>query len=176
MSVLSLWTLTGAASTAIAQAQETPRDGWNTFSGSWSAVGRRQTLQTEAGRDAAIVQLSGTLVLTGSGRSGGAGRSGELASAFRGEAIGFVDGDQPGSGRAVWTDSRGDLVFSALKVERLGTGRRVTGTITGGTGRYAGLTGDWDLTWQFVIETEDGEVQGRGADLKGRFRHAGTRP
>lgn len=75
----------------------------------------------------------------------------------------------------MWTDARGDVVFSVLKGERLATGRRIAGTITGGTGRYAGLTGDWELTWQFVVETEEGEVQGRAADLRGRFRRAETR-
>jgi hypothetical protein len=168
-SVLTAWTLSWASATATAQPQETSRDQGNTFAGSWSAVGRRQTLRTETGHDAAIIQLSGTLVIT---RAGGAGT---LPSAFRAEAIGFAEGDQPGVGRAVWTDSRGDVVFSTLNVERLGTGRRVIGTITGGTGRYAALAGEWDLTWQFVVETEDGEVQGRAADVKGRFRRAETR-
>src|SRR5262249_38600539 len=112
---------------------------------------------------------------SGSGRSGESGRSGGLPSAFRAQAIGFTDGDQFSAGRAVWTDSRGDLVFSVLKGERLATGRRIAGTITGGTGRYAGLTGNWELTWQFVVEADEGEVQGRATDLRGRFR-TGTRP
>jgi hypothetical protein len=178
--VLSVWTLMCGGPAAAVHGQETPRDAWNTFSGTWSAVGRRQTLRTEGGRPAAIIQLSGSVVLTGSGRSGdsggsgGSGTSGGLSSAFRAEAIGFDDGDQIGVGRAVWTDTRGDLVFSVLKGERLETGRRITATITGGTGRYAGLTGDWELTWQFVVATDDGEVQGRAVDLKGRFRHAET--
>src|SRR4029453_5013573 len=96
-------------------AQETPRDGWQTFSGTWSAVGRRQTLRTEGEPPAAIIQLSGTVVLTNVTTPRG------LPSAFRAEVIGFTDGDQLGAGRAVWTDARGDLVFSVLKGERLGT-------------------------------------------------------
>jgi len=39
----------------------------------------------------------------------------------------------------VWTDRLGDRLFSRLKGDPLETGRRVVGTITGGTGRYAGL-------------------------------------
>jgi hypothetical protein len=168
--VFCAWALAAADAAVAVHAQEAAREPWNTFGGSWSAIGRRQTLPTEGDRAAAIVQLSGTVVLSGSGESGGSGGSGGFSSAFRAEAIGFVDGDQLNGGRAVWTDTRGDRVFSVLKGERLATGRRVAGTITGGTGRYAGLTGDWALTWQFVVETEDGEVQGRAADLKGRFR------
>jgi hypothetical protein len=158
----------GAA--AIGHAQDLPRGSWNSFAGSWSAVGRRQTLPTETGRPAGIIELSGTLVVTREGASAA------FPSGFRAKAIGFDDGDQPGVGRAVWTDSRGDLIFSALRAERFGTGRRVTGTITGGTGRYAGLAGDWNLTWQFVVETEDGDLQGRAVDLRGRFRLAEPRP
>jgi hypothetical protein len=165
--VLSATTLTWAGGAALPQ--DRPRDEWTAFSGTWSAVGRRQTLRTETARAAAIVQLSGTLALSNAASSG-------LPVAFRAEAIGFDDGDRVGVGRAVWTDARGDVVFSVLNGERLETGRRVSGTITGGTGRYTGLTGEWALTWQFVVETDEGEVQGRAADVKGRFRRAATRP
>ena len=168
---VSVWTLMWTGTGATVQAQDT----WNTFGGTWSAVGRRQTLRTEGDRPAATIQLSGAVVLTSPAGSRGPGRSGDLSSAFRAEAIGFDDGDQVSAGRAMWTDARGDVVFSVLKGERLATGRRIAGTITGGTGRYAGLTGDWELTWQFVVETEEGEVQGRAADLRGRFRRAETR-
>jgi hypothetical protein len=162
LSVLMLASAGGATS----RAQDTSPAEWRAFGGTWSAVGRRQTLATEAARAAAIVQLSGAVVLS---------TSAGLSSAFHAEALGFDDGNGLAAGRAVWTDTRGDLVFSVLKGETLGTGRRVAATITGGTGRYAGIAGDWTLTWQFVVETEDGEVQGRASDLKGRFRGIETR-
>jgi hypothetical protein len=152
--VFCAWALAAADAVVAVHAQEAAREPWNTFGGSWSAIGRRQTLPTDGDRVAATVQVSGTLVLNSPAAPGG------LSRAFRAEAIGFSDGDQLNAGRAVWTDTRGDRVFSVLKGERLATGRRVSGTITGGTGRYAGLTGDWALTWQFVVETDEGEVQG----------------
>ena len=43
-------------------------------------------------------------------------------------------------------------MFSELRGEPVATGRRVVGTITGGTGRYAGVTGDYSLTWQYVAQ------------------------
>lgn len=157
--------LAGAA--AAARAQTSPADE-RAFSGSWSAIGRRQTVPTEEARPAAIVQLSGTVVLT---------TPAGLSRAFQAVAIGFDDGAQIAAGRAAWTDSRGDRVFSVMKGEPLATGRRVAGTITGGTGRYAGATGDWEMTWQFVVETEDGDMQGRAPDLHGRIRGVrGTAP
>jgi hypothetical protein len=164
--LLSALMLASAAVGATARAQESPQE-WRAFAGSWSAVGRRQSLPTEGPRAAAIVRLSGAVVL-----SSAAG----LSRAFHAEAIGFDDGNQIAAGRAVWTDTRGDLVFSALKGEAPATGRRIAGTITGGTGRYARITGDWELTWQFVVETEEGDVQGRASDLRGRFRGLETRP
>ena len=77
-------------------------------------------------------------------------------------------------GRAVWTDERGDRIFSRLRGEPLQTGKRLVGTITGGTGRYAGLEGEYSLTWQYVLPSEEGGVQGRAIGLTGRVRRAGT--
>lgn len=138
-----------------------PAEGERTFSGSWSATGQQETIPTEGVRAASIVRLSGSLVLTsGSGLSRG----------FRGEAIGFDDGAAVRLVRSVWTDDRGDRIFSELRGEPLEKGRRWIGTITGGSGRYARMSGEYELTWQYVIRTEEGAVQGRAADLKGRFR------
>jgi len=133
---------------------------WRSFQGSWSATGRRDTMPIENNGVAALVRLSGAVVLTGN--SG-------LTSGFRGEAIGFDDGNR-GAGRAVWTDARGDRIFSALVAEPLGTGKRVTATITGGTGRYRRIAGEYSLTWQYVVDAGDDAVQGRSVDLAGRFR------
>jgi len=146
----------GLALAASAPAQEN----WRTFEGSWSATVRRDTLPTEGEREAAIIHLSGAVVLT----------SGEgLSRGFRGEAIGFDDGQNIRVGRSVWTDDRGERIFAALEGEALATGRRTVGRVTGGTGRYEGLTGEFTLTWQYVVQAEDGTVQVRTTDLKGRY-------
>jgi hypothetical protein len=76
----------------------------------------------------------------------------------------------------VWTDARGDEVFSTLKGEPLQTGRRIVGAIGGGTGAYAGVTGEYELTWQYVVSGENDVVQGRTVNLKGRFRPTGKQP
>ena len=138
-----------------------------TFEGRWSAVGRRQTLPTEGDRVASIVEVSGAVVLA---------RGTRFSRGFRGEAIAFDDGRSIGAGRAVWTDAEGDRVFSRLTGLQLQTGRRIRGTITGGTGRYAGLRGAYELTWQYVSEGEGGVVQGRAADLNGVFAWGDEQP
>jgi hypothetical protein len=61
-------------------------------------------------------------------------------------------------------------VFSELKGEGTAAQNHIEGTIFGGTGRYAGLTGSYDFSWQFVIESDDGSIQGRAIGLKGRVR------
>ena len=89
---------------------------------------------------------------------------------FRSEVIALVDSDTGLVGRSVWTDEHGDQVFSELKGEGTAERNHITGTILGGTGRYAGATGSYEFSWQFVIEAEDGSIQGRAVDLKGRVR------
>ena len=89
---------------------------------------------------------------------------------FRADVIALVDTATGLTGRSVWTDEAGDQVFSELKGEGTATRNRIEGTILGGTGRYAGATGSYDFSWQYVIETEDGVIQGRTVGLKGRVR------
>jgi hypothetical protein len=71
-------------------------------------------------------------------------------------------------GQCVWTDERGDKVYSELKGELVATGNHIVGTFLGGTGRYAGITGEYSFQWLYVLESEDGTVSGRAVDLKGR--------
>jgi hypothetical protein len=136
-------------------------DGSRAFAGSWSATGQQETIPTEGPRAAAVVRLSGSLMVTGADG---------LSRGFLGEAIAFDDGHDVRLGRSVWTDDRGDRIFSELRGEPLETGRRWIGTITGGSGRYATISGEYALTWQYVVHTEDGAFQGRTANLTGRFR------
>jgi hypothetical protein len=160
-------TVAAAAAASVLQQPMAPAD-WRPFVASWSAAGERHTVPTESGQSAAIIRLSGAVVLTTATEG--------LSKGFYGEAIAFDDARGISAGRAVWTDTQGDRVFSTLKGEPLARQRRILGTITGGTGPYAGIVGDYELTWQYVVETEGGFVQGRAVDLKGRFRRSGVSP
>jgi hypothetical protein len=139
-------------------------DGWYEFQGSWIAAGRRHTLALVGDRRTSIVDLTGSMLLTGPGRPG---------VGFRAEVIGLGDTATEFTGRAVWTDETGDRVFSELRGQGTATRNKITGTFVGGTGRYAGATGNYELTWQYVVEAEDGTVQGRAVGLKGRV-HVGA--
>jgi len=152
---------------AIAGQATPPADGWRAFEGSWAISGQRYTVPVEGGATAAVVEASGAVVLA---------KAEALSHGFRGEAVTFDDGLGMSLGRAVWTDEHGDRLFSSLKGEPLATGKRIVGTITGGTGRYAGLEGEYSFTWQYVLSAEDGAIQGRAVGLRGRVRRKGTTP
>ncbi len=134
---------------------------WREFEGSWNATGSRRTIFIGAERKASIVNLEGTMLLVGAGRPG---------VGFRAEVIALVDSNTGLVGRSVWTDEHGDQVFSELNGEGTAERNHVTGTILGGTGRYAHAIGSYEFSWQFVIESEDGSIQGRAAGLRGRVR------
>jgi hypothetical protein len=131
------------------------------FEGSWNATGTRRTLSLgERGRSA-ILDLKGTMLLAGAGRPG---------TGFQGEAIALVDPKAGLVGRSVWTDERGDQVFGEFTGEGTAAKNRITGTFIGGTGRFAGIQGTYEFSWQYVVEGDNGMIQGRATGLKGRFR------
>ena len=134
---------------------------WVEFEGSWNAAGSRKTLSLGGDRRGAIVELRGSMLLSGAGRPG---------AGFHSEVIGLTDTATGFTGRSVWTDEHGDKVFSALEGEGTAARNHISGTLLGGTGRYAGVEGSYEFSWQFVLETEDGAIQGRALELKGRVR------
>ena len=89
---------------------------------------------------------------------------------FRADVLALSDSATGLVGRAVWTDDKGDQVYSELRGDGTAARNRIEGTFLGGTGRYAGATGTYEFSWQYLIESEDGTVQGRATGLKGRVR------
>jgi hypothetical protein len=126
-------------------------------------VGRRQQIALGGDRHASIVNLKGSMLLAGAGRPG---------VGFQAEVIGLADSTTGFQGRSVWTDEHGDQVYSELTGDGTAARNHVTGTILSGTGRYAGVTGSYDFSWQWVMDGEEGAVQGRAVDLQGRVRVA----
>ena len=136
---------------------------WREFQGTWTAVGKRQVIPLGGDRRASIADFNGSLMLTGPSRP---------AVGFRAEAIVLNDSVTGMVGRAVWTDERGDQVFSELRGETSAAGNRLFGRFLGGSGRYAGATGSYEFSWRFLLEAEDGTVQGQSMGLKGQVRAA----
>ena len=157
--MLALLVLLAAAVPGHAEAPPAA-DGWTDFAANWTAAGREDTLAMGA-RTASIIELAGPFVVT---------RGDGLSRGFFARAIAFVERGTLAIGRLVLTDEHGDQIFNDLKGQGIGTGRRIEGTITGGTGRYADVEGDFRFDWQYVIHTDDGTIQGRAVGLTGRYR------
>jgi hypothetical protein len=138
---------------------------WREFEGTWTAAGSRQSIALGADRKASVSTLKGSLMLSGASRP---------AVGFRAEVVVLNDSATGMVGRAVWTDAHGDQAWSELRGEGTATGNRIVGTFVAGTGRYAGVTGNYEFSWRFVLETEDGTVQGQSVGLKGRVRGGGA--
>ncbi|HTR03803.1 MAG TPA: hypothetical protein VMN82_11445 [Thermoanaerobaculia bacterium] len=159
--------LLAAAGAACLLASAAAAGEWRPFSATWTLAGTRTTLPTEGARPAAVVHVSGSLVTT---------KGDVIGRGFYGEVIGFDDGGTLLVGRAVFTDERGDKVFATLRAQPLGTGRTATGTITGGTGRWAGLEGDFTFSWTFVVEAEGDELHALSVNVEGRARKGTPAP
>lgn len=136
------------------------------FSGTWSFTGSQQLLQLAAGERAGIFHVEGSLLLVGPERP---------AIGYRAEVIGFSHTQTGMVGRAVWVDRRGERIFSELNGASALPGNRLSGRLTGGTGRYVGISGEYTFTWQRLAEYED-SVSGRVSDLVGWVRLAKPTP
>lgn len=135
--------------------------GWHEFQGTWTAAGSRNVIRLEGDRRASIANFNGSLMLSGPSRPN---------VGFRAEAIVFNDSATGMVGRAIWTDEHGDQAFSELQGSGTRADDKIVGTFIGGTGRYAGATGSYEFAWRFVLESEDGNMQGESVGLKGRVR------
>ena len=154
------------AATACRPATESPKPPgtpgeWLEFEGSWNGAGSRHTIALGEARVGSIVDLKGTMLLAGPDRPG---------VGFQSEVIGLTDSATGFQGRSVWTDEHGDQVYSELQGEGTAAKNRITGTVLSGTGRYAGVTGSYEFSWQWVMDGEEGTVHGRAVDLKGRVQ------
>jgi hypothetical protein len=131
------------------------------FTGDWTTIGTRQVLDLGPGQQAVIFQLSGSLLLNGKQR---------INRGFQAQVIGFSDTTTGLQGRSVWTDEKGDKVFSELSGEGLGPGLLIEGKLIGGTGRYAGVSGEYSFKWKRIGAFEGSELTGRVVDLNGWAR------
>jgi hypothetical protein len=166
---LTRWVVLSACAVALALAscdRKTERPapaGSGHFEGTWNAAGTRRTIPLGNDRKGSIIDLRGTMLLTGAERPD---------VGFRVDVIALVDSETGLVGRAVWKDEHGDQVFSELKGEGTKEKNHIDGTILGGTGRYSGATGSYEFSWEYVIESEDDSIQGRTVGLKGRYQLA----
>lgn len=136
-----------------------------TFTGTWSATGTRQTMHLEPGHHANIIRVSGSMLLKGKQRP---------KRGFKAELIGFADSKGSFVARSVWTDEHNDKVFSELHGDGKIPGQLIEGRFLGGTGPYAGVSGEYSFRWKRLIDNDNGKVSGRVVDLQGWARFGVT--
>ena len=134
------------------------------FQGNWTAIGTAQSLVLDDSRSASILRLRGTIVTQSSQG---------LTRAMQSDCVGLNLREEhtTGTGRCVWTDSDGDRMISEISGALSGTDSKVRGRFIGGTGKYAGLEGAYELVWRYLraIE-EEGTIHGYSTSLTGNWR------
>ena len=146
---------------ANANSEELQKSG--DFLGHWTAVGTAETLVLDESRSATILRLQGTIDIESSHG---------LTRALQTDCVGLNvrDDGSTGTGRCVWTDSDGDRMISEVTGELSGTDSKVRGRFIGGTGKYEGLEGAYQLDWRYLraIE-EEGTIHGYSTSLSGNW-------
>lgn len=136
------------------------------FKGTWIANGTRTPFSFGDGRQVFTFKLSGHVNL----HNAPLGKKRD----FWAECVGLADSVTGIVGRCVWKDLTGPEVYLTIQSDRLEQGSRVTGTIVGGSGRFAGIGGDLSFNWSSVTSytDEDGivTVNGQTKNIDGHYR------
>jgi hypothetical protein len=135
------------------------------FTGSWIANGTRAPFPFVGGRQVFTFKIAGHVSLqTPLGRK----------KDYWSECVGLADSATGVVGRCVWKDLAGPELYLMLQSDRLQQGSQVTGTIVGGTGPLAGISGDLSFSWSTVIVQTDADgavtMTGQTRNLDGRYR------
>ena len=90
------------------------------------------------------------------------------------ECIGLADSVSGVDGRCVWKDLDGPEIYLTIQSDKLQQGSKVTGTIVGGSGKLAGISGELTFNWSSVITQKEAEgvvsVTGQTQNLSGSYR------
>jgi len=90
------------------------------------------------------------------------------------ECIGLADSVTGGIGRCVWKDLAGPEIYLTIQSDKPQQGGQVIGTIVGGSGKLAGISGELSFNWSSVITLTEAEgvvsVTGQTKNLIGSYR------
>jgi hypothetical protein len=148
VSLLTLAAMSGMGPPA--HAQSLPREG--AFSARWVVTGTWRGIGLDEKREVILADLGGRLDVTPDG-----GALVDLAS----RCLVFWDSATGGTARCRWRHPSGEEIFSEVEGGLLAQGAPVTGRFVGGTGRYAGLAGEFRFDgWSALyIEREPRESE-----------------
>ena len=135
------------------------------FKGTLIANGTRTSFPFGDGRQVFTFKLSGHVNLQ---------TSLSKKKDYWSECIGLVDSTTGLVGRCVWKDLAGPEIYLTLQSDKLQQGSQVTGTIVGGSGHLAGISGELSFNWSSVITLTESEgivsVTGQSKNLSGSYR------
>ena len=136
------------------------------FKGGWIANGTRELFPLGSERQVYTFKIAGHVDLhnTTIGKK----------KDFWAECVGLSDTVTGVVGRCVWEDFAGHELYLTLQSNQLLQGIQVAGTIVGGTGQFAGISGELSFNWSSVILQTDAEgianVSGHSKNLVGHYR------
>ena len=135
------------------------------FKGSWIANGTRTPFPFGDGRQVYAFKLAGHVSLEAT-----LGKEKDYWS----ECVGLADSATGVIGRCVWKDLAGPEIYITLQGDKLQQGGVINGTIVGGSGALAGISGDLTFNWAAVVALTDADgivsVTGQTTNLGGHFR------
>jgi hypothetical protein len=135
------------------------------FKGTWIANGIRTPFHFGDGRQVFTFKLAGHVSLQNP-----LGKQKD----FWADCVGLADTMTGLVGRCVWKDLAGPEIYLMLQSDKLQQGSLVTGTLVGGSGRFAGISGELTFNWSSVIVQMEAEgivsVTGQTKNLSGSYR------
>lgn len=135
------------------------------FEAQWSVKGTREELSFGSVGSQAIFKHQGRLTVLRS--------NGLVGSAFS-SCIGLSDTRTGSSGRCVWVTDGGDEIFS--EVNRVpspaGQGGKGVGRLVGGTGRFAGIEGSYEMRWIERPQADSADLAHETISMSGRWKIA----
>lgn len=146
----SFGTEAGLSDTAIDAATE------GTFAARWSTSGSWEGFPVGGGRWVSIYKSTGSIM-----NESGEGPFHNMSS----QCIGMGDSARDDNGHCVFTDADQDKIFDEWTYD----GTSGTGTIIGGTGKYAGIQGYYEYEWVSVPAAKEGTYQGYSARFEGNW-------
>jgi hypothetical protein len=161
--IATLLLLSGAASTPVEAAGRAPLKQSGSFAAQWSIAGTQQGLEFGPARSLSIYEHSGTITVV---------RSDGLVGNALSKCIGLGDTAKGDVSRCIWIDAAGEKIFSELTARtgahsETGSGR---GTFVGGTGRFEGITGSYEIDWVNVPSLDPEKIEGRSLKMEGAWK------
>ncbi|MDH3745964.1 MAG: hypothetical protein OES47_12760 [Acidobacteriota bacterium] len=147
---------------APGQAGELVKEG--SFEGDWAVEGTSQSVEMEGAR-VSVYQLEGPANVTNADTG--------MAREFQTRCVGVSDEKTGGVGRCIWADEDDDQLFMEMGGTIAGPDgktREALGLVVGGTGKYAGIGGAFQVEWLFWESAfEEGKIAGRDTKFNGSW-------